>query len=295
MSEAEELRVKQEPPERSEAEEDQAGAAQQAQGKEADGPQEGLMTFGDHLEVLRRMAFRILGLTLVLAVGIFCVKDLAFELLLAPSHYDFVTYRAIERLLGACGMDFHFEAFRVDLISTELSAQFMTHISTSIYLALLLASPYIVFELFRFVSPALYENERRRSVVIVGWVYVLFLLGVLMSYFVLFPVSFRFLGTYQVAEAVVNQITLSSYISTFLTLTLMMALVFQIPVLSLLLSRMGLLSAGFMARYRKHAFLLICIVAAIITPPDLFTLVLVSLPMYGLYEVSIQVVRRAER
>ena len=254
----------------------------------------GLMTFGGHLEVLRKMLFRIIGVTLVFAVVIFCAKDTTFRLLLAPCDNGFATYRWIEQLAGALGMDFHFEPFHVQLINTELSSQFMTHMSTAVYLALLFASPYVVVELYRFIAPALYENERHYSVAVAVAVYVLFMLGVLMSYYVLFPFALRFLGTYQVMPDVVNQINLSSYISTFTTLTLLMGLVFQIPVLSFFLAKMGLLEAGFMRRYRRHAFVVIAVIAAFITPPDIFTCCLVTLPMYGLYELSIVIVGKVQ-
>ncbi len=255
----------------------------------------GMMTLGGHLEALRRMLIRIAIVVAVLAVAVFCFKDVAFRVLLAPGSSDFVTYRTVERLCANVGWSLHIEAFRIELINTELSNQFITHISTSVYLALLLASPYIVMELYAFVAPALYDSERRYSVPIAIAVYLLFLLGVLMSYYVVFPFALRFLGTYQVSATVVNQINLSSYISTFTTLTLLMGLVFQIPVLSLLLARLGVLEAGFMRRYRRHALVLVLLVAAVITPPDIFTLLMVSLPMYALYEVSIVIVKLRER
>lgn len=252
---------------------------------------EGMMTFGGHLEVLRQMLIRIVVVALVTAVAIFCFKAETFSVLLAPTDSHFFTYRAIERLCALVGLDFHFEAFRVALINTELSSQFMTHLTTSVYLALLFTSPYIVVELFRFITPALYDNERRYSVRIALAVYTLFIAGVMMSYFVLFPFAFRFLGTYQVDASVVNQINLSSYISTFTTLTFMMGVVFQIPVISFFLAKMGIVDADLMAHYRRHAIVLIALVAAVITPPDLLTLVLVAVPMYALYEVSIRIVR----
>ena len=170
------------------------------------------LTFGGHLEVLRKMLFRILGLTVCVGILIFCFKDWTFQMLLAPSKHDFVLYQWIERLCEMIGWNFVFEEYSVNLIATELSCQFMTHLSTSIYLALLAVSPYIVVELFRFISPALYENERKYSKVVGIAVYGLFVIGVLISYYVIFPISFRFLGTYQVADAVVNNITLKSYI-----------------------------------------------------------------------------------
>ena len=248
-----------------------------------------MMTFGGHLEVLRRMMFRILGVTLVLAVVIFCFKETTFSILFAPSNSEFVTYRFIERLCAAVGINFHFAPYNVALINTELSSQFMTHLTTSVYLGLLGASPYIVVELFRFITPALYDDERRYSVAIAIAVYSLFILGVLMSYYALFPFAFRFLGTYQVDARVVNQINLDSYITTFTTLTFLMGVVFQIPVVTFFLAKMGIVDAAMMAHYRRHALVLIALVAAIITPPDLLTLVLVTMPMYALYEVSIHV------
>lgn len=255
----------------------------------------GLMTFGEHLDVFRKMLFRLVAVAMCLGVVIFCAKETTFDLLLAPGSSQFVTYRAIERLAAAVGVDFQFEPYTIQLINTELSSQFMTHVSTSFYLALLFASPYVVVELYRFIAPALYENERRHSVTVSVAIFVLFILGVLMSYFVLFPFALRFLGTYQVATTVVNQINLSSYISTFITLTLLMGLVFQIPVVSFFLARLGLLSASLMKQYRRHAIVLIAVVAAIITPPDVFTCCLVMVPMCGLYELSILIVARVNK
>lgn len=257
---------------------------------------ESLLTFGGHLEVLRRMLFRILAVAGAIAVVVFCRKDTTWRLLLAPSEWDFVTYRWIERAVCALGFTgFRFEEYHVELIATDLSSQFMTHITTAVYLGLLGASPYVLYELFRFVSPALYDNERRYSVRAVIIMYQLFILGVLMSYYVLFPVSFRFLGTYSVAERVHSTITLDSYVSTFTTLTLMMGVVFQLPVVAFALAKFGFITSGLMAAYRKHALLIIMFVAAVITPPDLMTLVLVSLPLYLLYEASIRVVKWAQR
>ena len=253
-----------------------------------------LLTFGGHLEVLRQMLFRILGVAAVIAVVVFCFKDATWRLLLAPSEWDFCTYRWLEWAMQAMGFDFRFEEFHVSMIATDLSSQFMTHITTAVYLGLLGASPYILYELFRFISPALYENERKYSVQVAGIIYVLFLLGVLMSYFVLFPISFRFLGTYSVSAKVVSNITLDSYVSTFVSLTLVMGVVFQLPVIAFFLGKMGVVTSAMLADYRKHSFIVIMIVAAIITPPDLMTLILVTIPLYLLYEVSIRVIRWIE-
>lgn len=253
------------------------------------------MSFGGHLEVLRKMLFRIIGVVLILMLVIFCFKNTTFGLLLAPSKYDFITYRWIESVVNAFGGNFHFEKYEVNLIATELSSQFMTHITASVYLALLIASPYIIYELFCFVSPALYENERKYSRKIALSVFLLFIVGILMTYFVLFPISFRFLGTYQVSEMVKSTITLDSYISTFVTLTLLMALVFQLPVIAYFLAKAGIVDSHLLAKYRKYAFIIIMIIAAIITPPDIMTLILVTIPMYALYEISIFIVKRVNK
>lgn len=255
-----------------------------------------LLTFGGHLEVLRQMLFRILGVAGVLIAVIFCFKDTTWHLLLAPSEWDFYTYKWIESVMCSIGLvDFHFDKFYVDLIATDLSSQFMMHITTSVYLGLLGTSPYILYELFRFISPALYDNEKKYSVQVAIIIYILFILGVLMSYFVLFPISFRFLGTYSVAERVHNTITLDSYVETFTTLTLVMGLVFQLPVIAFALAKMEVISSDMLSEYRKHAFIVIMLVAAIITPPDLMTLVLVTIPLYLLFEMSIRVIKWVEK
>lgn len=249
------------------------------------------MSFGDHLEVLRSMLMRIAVVVVVLMVVFFGLKDAAFDLLLAPKEYDFITFRAIEHLLQLMGSDFRFEPYHVELINTEVSGQFMAHVNYSFYLALLAASPYILTELFRFILPALYSHERRNSVHTAVVMYLLFVAGVLMNYFVLFPISFRFLGTYQVVGDISNTITLDSYLSFFSQLTFMMGLVFQLPIVCIFLKKIGILTADAMSQYRRHAFVAIMIVAAFITPPDLLTMVLVTVPLYLLYEISIRVIR----
>lgn len=255
----------------------------------------GLLTFGGHLEILRKILFRILCVVILLACVIFCFKEETFQILLAPRHYDFCTFRYIESLMQQLGWDFHFEEYHIPLISTELSAQFMTHVTMSCVLAFLLASPYILFELFRFVSPALYKREKRYSYLVAAIVYFLFIIGLLMSYFILFPISFQFLATYQVNEEIASTITLDSYISTFCTLTFMMGIVFQLPVFTFVLGKIGVITADILKKYRSYALIIILIISAIITPPDIFTLILVAIPIYGLYELSILVLKRFQK
>lgn len=238
------------------------------------------------------MLFRIILVVIIFGGVIFCFKNETFTILLAPHKSDFISFKVIESVINYCGFDFHFTEYNIPLISTELSTQFMTHITVSCLLAVLLASPYILYELFRFISPALYESEKKYSYLVAGVIYALFLSGLLMSYFVLFPISFQFLATYSVDDEIVNTITLNSYISTFTTLTFLMGIIFQLPVFAFVLGKMGFIDAKMLKQYRAYAFILIMIIAAIITPPDLFTLILVTIPIYGLYEVSILVLNK---
>jgi sec-independent protein translocase protein TatC len=241
----------------------------------------GEMTFWDHLDVLRAVLIRTAIAVVVFGIIAFCMKEELFSIVLAPCSSDFITYK----LLGA-------EAFRIHLMNTGLTEQFMIHMRTAIYAGMLVASPYILYELFRFVSPGLYQNERHYAVWIVGAAYVMFLVGTLINYFVVFPLTVRFLGTYQVSPEVANMLTLQSYIDTLLGMCLVMGVVFELPVVCALMGRMGLLTDHFMATYRRHAVVAILVVAAIITPTtDVFTLFVVSLPIYLLYEISIQIVR----
>lgn len=221
----------------------------------------------------------------VFAVVAFCLKESLFSIVLAPRSSDFVTYR----LLGV-------EPFSIHLMNTGLTEQFMIHMRTAIYAGLLVASPYVLYELFRFVSPGLYQNERRYALWIVGAAYLMFIVGTLTNYFVVFPLTVRFLGTYQVSPDVANMLTLQSYIDTLLGMSLVMGVVFELPVVCGLLGRMGLITNHMMAEYRRHAIVAILIVAAIITPTtDVFTLFVVVLPIYLLYELSIQIVRITKR
>ena len=253
--------------------------------KEIDTDAIATMTFWDHLDVLRSSLIRMGVAVVVFAIAAFLMKETLFSVVLAPRSSDFVTYR----LLGV-------DAFSLHLMNTGLTEQFMIHMRTALYAGLLLASPYILYELFRFVSPGLYQNERRYAVWIVGAAYVMFLVGTLVNYFVVFPLTVRFLGTYQVSPDVANMLTIQSYVDTLLGMSLVMGVVFELPVVCALLGRIGLINAQLMAGYRRHAIVAILVVAAIITPTtDVFTLFVVALPIYLLYEVSTVIVRWAHK
>ena len=249
-------------------------------------------SFWEHFDVLRTAIVKIAAVAVGFGIAAFCFKEGLFAVVLAPKDDGFVTYRLFNRIAAWAGGETG--SFAVQLINTGLAQQFIIHMKTALCAGVLCASPYILYQLFRFVSPALYANERKYVVRVVGGGYAMFVVGVLVSYFLIFPLTFRFLGTYQVSGDVENMIALQSYISTLMTMSLAMGLVFEIPILSWLFAKLGFLSADFMRRYRKHAIVIILVVAAIITPTsDVFTLSLVALPMWLLYEASILIVKRA--
>ena len=253
------------------------------------------LSFWDHLDVLRTIIIRIILVTVVCGIVAFLFKEELFAVVLAPRNPDFVTYRLLARVSGMFGGDTPDNPV-IQLINTGLAEQFVIHMKTALCAGVLCASPYTLYQLFRFVSPALYANERRFALPIVVGGYVMFMLGVLISYYLIFPLTFRFLGTYQVREDVVNMISLQSYMSTLTLMSISMGIVFEMPVVAWLMARMGLLTASFMNRYRRHAIVVILVVAAVITPTsDIFTLLMVSLPMWLLYELSVCIVRVSAR
>lgn len=239
------------------------------------------MTFWDHLDELRGVIIRMLVVAAVGAAVAFCMKDELFALVLAPRSSDFITYR----LMGV-------EPFSIHLMNIGLTEQFMIHLKTAFYAGIVLTSPYIIYQLFRFVSPALYDNERQYATLLCTSGYLMFMLGTALNYLLIFPLTVKFLGTYQVSPDVANMLTLQSYIDTLLMMNLVMGIVFELPVVSWLLGKMGLINATMMQAVRKHAVIAILVISAIITPTsDAFTLLVVALPIWLLYELSIVIVR----
>ncbi len=238
-------------------------------------------SFWEHLDELRSRLIRMLILLALVTVVAFLLKEQLFNIVLAPRSSDFVTYR----LMGV-------SAFSIQLINTGLTEQFMVHMRTAMFTGLLVTSPYIIYELFRFVSPGLYDNERRYAFQLVGSAYVMFVIGLLLNYFLIFPLTVRFLGTYQVSTDVMNMLTLQSYIDTLIGMSFMMGVLFELPVVCWLMGRMGIINAHLMSSYRRHAIVAILVLAAIVTPTtDVFTLFVVALPIWMLYELSILVVK----
>ena len=242
---------------------------------------EQVMTFWDHLDELRSVIIRILVITVVAAAVAFCLKDELFAVVLAPRTSDFITYR----LMGV-------EPFNIHLMNTGLTEQFMIHLKTAMYAGVLVVSPYIIWQFFRFISPALYDNERKYATLLCTSGYLMFMLGTALDYFLIFPLTVKFLGTYQVSPDVANMLTLQSYMDTLIMMCLVMGIVFELPVVSWILGRMGLVNRQMMRSMRRHAVVVILVVAAIITPTtDAFTLFIVALPIWLLYEVSILIVK----
>ena len=242
---------------------------------------EQVMTFWDHLDELRSVIIRILVITVMAAAVAFCLKEELFAVVLAPRTSDFITYR----LMGV-------EPFNIHLMNTGLTEQFMIHLKTAMYAGVLVASPYIIWQFFRFISPALYDNERKYATLLCTSGYLMFMLGTALNYFLIFPLTVKFLGTYQVSSDVANMLTLQSYMDTLIMMCLVMGIVFELPVVSWILGRMGLVNRQMMRSMRRHAVVVILVVAAIITPTtDAFTLFIVALPIWLLYEVSILIVK----
>lgn len=253
------------------------------------------LTFWEHLDALRWVLLRVVAVMLVLTIALFTFRDFMFnDIILPPLHSDFVFYR----WLCALGGVLHLPAicpenFNIQLINIELAGQFMMHLSVTFMCAFVLLAPYLLYEIWRFVAPALYPSERTNT----GWIFLassfLFYLGATVSYFLIFPLTIRFLGTYTVSDLIPNQISIQSYVSTLYILVFAIGLMFEMPVLAYFLSRIGVLRRKTLRRFRSYALLVILILAAIITPTtDPFTLCAVALPLYLLYEVSIWVCRK---
>lgn len=253
------------------------------------------LTFEGHLNILRKMLIRILSAIIIISLLVFINKDLAWKIILAPSEYNFITYKYIEQILQFIIDKPILDKYTIELIAIDLTSQFLSHIKISIYFGLILTSPYIIYEILYFIIPALYANERKYSIIIVTIVLLLFIIGILFCYFIIFPISFRFLGTYSVADKIHTTISLDSYISAFSILTLTMGIVIQLPILILILTKIGIVNANILSKYRKYAIFIIILISAIITPPDIISCIIVSLPLCLLYECSIFISKRYKK
>jgi sec-independent protein translocase protein TatC len=255
---------------------------------------EKVMTFWDHLEELRGHIIRSLIAVVVLAVIAFVNRHLIFDtIILAPSQPGFLTNRALCWVAGQLQINaLCFDDLSLQIINYKMSGQFLTHMYISIVAGFIVAFPYILWEFWRFIKPAMYENEQKYSR---GGVFIsslLFISGVLFSYFIIVPLTVNFLGTYQVSDTVENKIQLSSYISTVVSVTFAVGLVFELPILVYFLTKVGILTPNILKKNRSYMFVALLILSAIITPPDMFSQVLVVIPLIILYEISIGVSKR---
>ncbi|WP_372773658.1 twin-arginine translocase subunit TatC [Mangrovibacterium sp.] len=255
------------------------------------------MSFLDHLEVLRWHLIRAFGSIFLFAIIAFVNKDIIFDkIIMNPKLPDFWTNRMFGMLADFTGIDsLRINTSELKLISISMSGQFMTHIWTSIIAGLVLAAPYVIFEFWRFVKPALYENERKSSTGAIFYMTILFFSGVLFGYFLIVPLSVHFLGSYSISTEVANQINILSYISTVSSITLASGVVFELPVFVYFLSRVGILNPEMMKKYRRHSYIVLLILSAIITPPDVFSQIMVCLPLVFLYEIGIVISRRVQK
>ncbi len=245
------------------------------------------MSFLGHLEDLRWHIVRSCIAVVVCTVGAFVFKGFIFDTILtAPKSPDFITARILCKI-GACINDKPFQ-----LISTQMAGQFSAHIMISLVAGLILAFPYVVYQIWSFIAPALYDNEKRSAQGAVFWISFLFILGVLFGYYIIVPLSVHFLGSYQVSPEIANTITLNSYFQVVSSVSLATGIIFELPIFILFLTKIGIITPDFLVQYRRHAFLLILILSAVITPPDIFSQILVAIPLMGLFEVSIILSRR---
>lgn len=257
--------------------------------------QEGEMTFWDHLRELRSHLVKSLLSVVLLAIIAFVNKDFLFNnIILAPKDADFITNQLLCKLGMLVNIDyFCVSEFSLKIININMSGQFMTHLYISFMAGVVMAAPYIIYQFWKFVEPALYDHEKKNSGSTVLVCSALFLTGVAFSYFLVVPLALNFFGSYHVSAEVANQISLSSYISMVVTVTISIGLVFELPVILFFLTKAGLVSIDFLKKNRKYMLVIVLILSAIITPPDVFSQIMVTLPLMVLYELSIIMAKRA--
>ena len=257
------------------------------------------MSFWDHLEDLRWMLVRsLIGLVFFTILAFFLMPYIFDSVVMAPCNGDFFLYRSLCNISKYTSLlpDFCNDSFHVQVVNIKLTSQFFTHMSLSFWLGLLIVFPYIIYEIWRFVCPALYDGEKTG----VKWAFVfgtvMFFMGCALGYFLVFPMTLRFLYTYELSESIVHQLSLDSYMDNFLMLIFIMGIIFELPLLSALFSKLGFLDRSFFSKYRRHAIVALLIAAAVITPSsDPFTLMVVFIPIYFLWEMSAFLVKPAPK
>lgn len=252
------------------------------------------MSFWEHLEDLRGTLVRSIIGIMVFSIAAFLNRSIIFDrVILAPKDSEFITNVLLCRLGKILSLEsLCFDNLSLQIINIQMSGQFLMHLYVSMAVGLIVASPYVVYQFWKFVVPALKPTEQkysRRAVLVIS---MLFFAGVLFSYFIIVPLTINFLGTYQVSGFVANQISLQSYISTVISVTLGVGVVFELPVVIYFLARVGLVNAQFLRKSRKYMLIIVLVISAIITPPDVFSQILVSIPLMALYELSIFIAKK---
>ena len=238
------------------------------------------MSFWDHLEVLRGTLFRSVLAVVLCSIVFLCFPKPLFQAVFWPTRADFLLYRLP-------GVD-----FSMDLINIELSAQFFFYLKVAVLCGLVVAFPYLIWEIWKFVSPALYENEKKAAKKAFGLSSGLFYLGVAVGYFIVLPVCLMFFVNFSVSDAIENTISLGSYMSLFTSMVFLIGLLFEFPTVILVLSSLGIVDRSKLKRWRKYAIVIVLILAAFITPSDPFSMFVLALPLYGLFELSILLCRK---
>lgn len=256
------------------------------------------MSFFDHLEVLRWHIIRAVIAVTIFAILSFTFYDFVFnEIIMGPKNLDFWTYRMMCKVGDALNLaGFCVEKIPFNIINTELAGQFMLQINSCLLMAVALGFPYLLFEVWLFIKPALTDIERKSARGFVFYATILFIIGALFGYYIVVPLSVNFLANVSLSEEITNQITIDSYLSTIATLTLGCGIIFLLPILIFILSKIGIMTPEFMRASRRYAIVIILVIAAIITPTaDVITLLTVSAPMFILYELSIMVSANVKR
>ncbi|MBN7814259.1 twin-arginine translocase subunit TatC [Algoriphagus pacificus] len=255
------------------------------------------MSFLDHLEALRWHLLRSISAILILSIAAFLAKSIVFGVvILGPSKVDFVTYRWLCSLgdyLGISALCIDELPFTIQ--SRQMTGQFTMHMTSSFVVGFIAAFPFVFWEIWRFISPGLYDQERAAARGAVFFVSLLFFMGAAFGYFILSPLSINFLSNYQLDPSILNEFDITSYISTLTMLVLASAIMFQLPVVVYFLAMSGLVSAAMLRSYRRHAIVVILVISAVITPPDVISQVLIAMPILVLYEAGIQIAKRLEK
>jgi sec-independent protein translocase protein TatC len=271
--------------------------ADKSSNKKKSGNTEKEMSFWEHLEELRWHLFRAVLILMTLAISAFIFRDFIFdEIILAPKNPDFFTYQILCRLGNYISVQsLCLDEIKLEIVNITMSGQFTTHIYVSFIVALVAAFPYVIWEIWSFVRPALLPKEKKYSRGAVFFSSLLFILGMLFSYYLIVPLTINFFANYQVSESVANTITLSSYISSVVSVTLATGIVFELPIFVFFLTKVGIITPAFLKRNRKYVLIILLTIAAIITPPDIASQILVTFPLMGLYEFSIMVSARVAK